>query len=52
MANLRAIISNDTPIREENYPRTWFLHRDNDVIEVHVRHDTRNRPFVLYKGAA
>ena len=52
MANLRAIVSNDMPIREENYPRTWFLHKDDDLIEIHVRHDRHNRPFVFDKGAA
>jgi hypothetical protein len=52
MANLRAIVSNDRPIREENYPRTWFLYRDNHMIEIHVRHDGHNRPFVLDKVAA
>ncbi len=52
MANLRAIVSNDSPIREENYPRTWFLYRDNNIIEIHVRHDMHNRPCVLDKGAA
>jgi hypothetical protein len=52
MANLRAIVSNDRPIREENYPRTWFLYKNNDTIEIHVRHDRHNRPFVFDKGAA
>jgi hypothetical protein len=52
MANLRAIVSNDRPIREENYPRTWFLCKDNHIIEIHVRHDRHNRPFVLDKSAA
>jgi hypothetical protein len=52
MANLRAIVSNDRPIREENYPRTWFLYKDNDTIEIHVRHNRHNRPFVFDKGAA
>ena len=52
MANLRAIISNERPIREETYPRTWFLYKDDNVIEIHVRHDSYNRPFVLNKGAA
>ena len=52
MANLRTIVSNDSPIREENYPRTWFLYRKNDVIEIHVRHDSHSRPFVVEKGAA
>lgn len=52
MANLRAIVSNESPIREENYPRTWFLYKDHAIIEVHVRHDRCNRPFVFDKGAA
>jgi hypothetical protein len=52
MANLRTIFSNDSPIREENYPRIWFLHKKNDVIEVHVRHDRHNRPFVVDTNAA
>lgn len=52
MTNLRAIVSNDRPIREDNYPRTWFLHKHNDIIEIQVRHDSRNRPFVLEKGVA
>ena len=52
MANLRAIVSNSRPIREENYPRTWFLYKANNVIEIRVRHDSHNRPFVLDKGVA
>jgi hypothetical protein len=52
MANLRAIISNESPIREENVPRTWFLYKDSNVVEIHVRHDSHNRPFVLDKGVA
>jgi hypothetical protein len=52
MANLRIIVSNDRPIREEKYPRTWLLYKDKDTIEVHVAHDSHNRPFVLDNGAA
>jgi hypothetical protein len=52
MANLRAIVNNDTPIREPNYPRTWFLYKDAHIIEIDVRHDSRNRPFVRGKGGA
>ena len=52
MSKLRAIVSNDRPIRERNYPRTWFLYRDIDIIEFHVKHDRNNRPFVFDKGAA
>lgn len=52
MANLRIIVSNDQPIREEMYPRTWLLYKDKDTTEVHVTHDSHNRPFVRDKGAA
>jgi hypothetical protein len=52
MANLRIIVSNDRPIREGKYPRTWLVCKDKDTIEVHVTHDSHNRPFVLDKGAA
>jgi hypothetical protein len=52
MANLRIILSNDRPIREEKYPRTRLLYNDKDIIEVHVTHDSHNRLFVLDKGAA
>jgi hypothetical protein len=52
MANLRLILSNDQPIREEKYPRTWLLYKDKDTIEVHVTHDSPNRPLVLDKSAA
>ena len=51
-ANLRIIVSNDRPIREEKYPRTWRLYKDKNTIEVHVTHDSHNRPFVVDKGAA
>jgi len=51
MANLRFIVSNDQPIREEKYLRTWLLYKDKDTIEVHVTHDSLNRPSVLDKGA-
>jgi hypothetical protein len=52
MANLRLVVSNDRPHREERYPRTWRLYKGNDTIEVHVTHDSHNRPFVLDRGAA
>jgi hypothetical protein len=52
MANLRIIVHNDRPVREEKNPRTWLLYKDKDTIEVHVTHDSQNRPFVLDKGAA
>ena len=52
MANLRIIVSNDRPIREEKYPRNWVLFKDKGTIEFHVTHDSHNRPFVRDKGAA
>ncbi|HEV2730365.1 MAG TPA: hypothetical protein VGV15_10065 [Terriglobales bacterium] len=52
MANLAIIVSNDRPIHEETYPRTWLLYKDKDTIEFHVTHDRHNRPFVLDKGVA
>jgi hypothetical protein len=52
MANLRLILSNGRPIREEKCPCTWLLYKDKATIEVHVTHDRHNRPFVLDKNAA
>ena len=52
MANLTIIISNDQPNREQDYPRTWLLYKGNDTIEIHVAHDSQNKPLVLEKGAA
>ena len=52
MANLMIIARNDQPQREESYPQTWLLYRNNETVEVHVAHDSQNRPLVLDKGAA
>ena len=52
MADLRVIVSNDEPKREEEYPQIWLLYKDRETIEIYVRHDNHNRPFVLDKGAA
>jgi hypothetical protein len=52
MANLRLIIRNDQPIREETYPRIWLLYKDGETIELHVTRDNHNRPSELIKGAA
>ena len=52
MASLAIIVSNDRPLREERYPRTWLLYKDKDTIEIHVTHDSHNRPFVLAKNVA
>ena len=52
MANLAIIVSNDRPIREERYPRTWLLYRDKDTIEIQMTHDSHNRPFVRDKNVA
>ncbi len=52
MANLIIIAKNDQPRREEHYPQTWLLFKGNDTIEIHVAHDSLDRPRVLDKGAA
>ena len=52
MANLAIIVSNDRPIREERFPRTWLLYKDKDTIEIQVTHDSHNRPFVRDKNVA
>jgi hypothetical protein len=52
MANLTIMVSNDQPKREQKYPPTWLLYKREDTIEIHVSHDSYNRPFVLDKGAA
>jgi len=52
MANLIVIARNDQPKREERYPQTWLLHKGSNTIEVHVAHDSLDRPRVLDKGAA
>ncbi len=52
MANLTLIVSNDRPIREERYPRTWLLYKDKGIVEIHVTHDCPNRRLVLDKAGA
>ena len=52
MAQLMIIASNDQPERENNFPETWLLHKGNNTIEVHVKHDRLKRPFVRDKSAA
>jgi hypothetical protein len=52
MANLIVIARNDQPKREEQYPQTWLLFKGDNMIEVHVAHDSLNRPLVRDKGAA
>jgi len=52
MANLRLIVSNDQPEREEQYPATWLLYKDKGIIQLYVGYDNDNRPFVFAKGAA
>jgi len=36
MANLKVIVRNDQPKREESYPRTWLLHKEKETREVHI----------------
>jgi hypothetical protein len=52
MAKLVVIASNDQPEREANFPETWRLHKENNTIEVHVRHDVLKQPFVCDKSTA
>jgi hypothetical protein len=52
MANLRLIASNTRPIREEKHPRTWLLHTDKKNVEVHISHDSLDRPVVVSKVVA
>ena len=52
MANLIVIARNDQPRREEDYPETWLLFKGSETLEVHVTHDSLERPRVLDKGAA
>ena len=52
MAKLMIITRNDQPQREEKYPRTWLLYKNNSTIEFHIMHDRHKRPFVIDKGAA
>jgi len=52
MAKLRIIANNDQPNRENHYPQTWLLSKQDNTIEVHVMHDGFNRPFVFNKAAA
>jgi hypothetical protein len=52
MTNLRLIVSNDLPVREETYPCSWLLYKSKKTIEVHVRHDSPNRPVVIDKVVA
>jgi hypothetical protein len=52
MAKLIIIRSNDQPMREEKYPQTWVLYKDDNTIQLHVMHNRHDRPFVVDKGAA
>ena len=52
MAKLIIIHSNDQPMREDKYPQTWLLYKDDHTIQFHVMHDRHNRPVVVDKGAA
>jgi hypothetical protein len=52
MAKLMLVARNDQPQREKSCPQTWLLYKRDTTTEVHVRHDSLNRPFVFDKGAA
>jgi len=52
-ANLFIVVNNPQPNRERRYPGTWLLYsRERDPLEVHVAHDSLDRPHVLDKSAA
>jgi hypothetical protein len=52
MEGLTIIASNDHPKRENEYPQTWVLYKQDNTVEVRVIHDRLNRPFVCDKTAA
>ena len=52
MAKLMIIHSNDQPMREDKYPQTWLLYKDDNTIQLHVMLDPHHRPVVVDKGAA
>jgi len=52
-ANLVTVITNPQPNRERRYPGTWLLYSlGRDPLEVHVAHDSLDRPHVLDKSVA
>ena len=51
--NLVIVVNNPKPNREQRHHRTWLLYkRGQDTLEVHVAHDSHNKPHVLEKSAA
>jgi len=52
-ARLFIVVNNPQPNRERRYPGAWLLYsRGQDPLEVHVAHDSFNRPHVLDKSVA
>lgn len=52
-ANLVIVVNNSQPNRDRRYPGTWLLYsRECDPLEVHVAHDSLDRPHVLDKNVA
>lgn len=52
-SDLLIVVSNDQPSREEQHPNTWLLYqRGQDVVEVHVAHDSQHKPYVLDRAIA
>jgi hypothetical protein len=47
MANLRVIVRNDQPKREENCPRTWLLYKEKETIEIHI---TARQPQLSFRA--
>ena len=52
MASLFIISRNDQPQREKSNPQTWLLHKKDQTIELHIKHDQNNKPWVLDRGVA
>jgi hypothetical protein len=52
MAKLRIVAKNEQPNREDRYPQTWLLYKQDNTIEIQVKHDELNRPFVFNRAAA
>ena len=51
--SLIIVVSNPTPSREPQYPRTWLLYvPERDTVKVHVTHEGNAKPRVVDKSAA
>jgi hypothetical protein len=51
-SKMTIVMRNATPNREPHYPRTWFLHKLDRNVKVHVGHDGDSKPHIVDKSAA